>query len=190
MDRPALHRGAKVAVEVYSVACPRCGYKVESLEVKDIEEDVSEVSVLATCRRCQQVLTQEVPPRRAGLAEYREQMHKAIKHMELARKHYLDNIKRRIEELEPRVHTGEATLAERARFSGAVEASRKTGQADVDELKRTLERIDNALENASDDPVHHTCGEALVLHEETTSGYSIECPHCGEEMVVRLVERR
>lgn len=180
-----------VSVELYDAACPRCGYKAGGLKVSDIEHDASQVSLLAVCSRCKQLLSCLMPPRRSSLLEYRNQVDKAVKHMKLARKRYLDNIKRRIEELEPRVHAGEATLDERARLSAAIDAGRNTGPADVEDLERTIELIDRALEHASDEPPSHSCGEPLKVCSETTSGYSIDCPDCGEEqLVVRLVERK
>ena len=60
---------------------------------------------------------------------------------------------------------------------------------EVQSLRETLARIERALQYASDDPVYHTCGEALELPPEDTSGYTISCPECGERLIVRLTKR-
>ena len=179
-----------MARETYDLACPRCGYKESGLLVTDIEENTERVSMLATCRRCRLVLSVEIPPRRSLLAEHREQLCKTIKHIQLARRRYLENLERRIQTLQPRLDAGQATPQERARLNAALEARRRTPPADVSGLQRTLALVEEALRHASDEPPHHHCGEPLLLHRETTSGYQIDCPRCGEGLVVRLVERR
>lgn len=179
-----------MAIETYDISCARCGYKTSGLEVTDIEENAQQVSVLAVCRRCRKVVSTPAPPRKTRLAEFRDQVGKAIERMELMHRKFMEKNERRREELQPRVNAGEATLEERSRYARALEAEVVSKGPEVQSLRRTLAQIENALEHASDEPVYHTCGEALELPREDTSGYAIDCPECGERLIVRLLKRQ
>ena len=133
---------------------------------------------------------ERIPPRKAALVEFREQVKKAIDRMELMHRRFMEKNERRQEELEPKVNAGEATLEERSRYARALEARVVSRGPEVRSLRETLARIERSLEHASDEPVCHTCGEALELPQEDTSGYTISCPECGEKLVVRLVKRQ
>lgn len=181
-----------VATEQYEAVCPRCGYRTGSLDVSGIEDAVERVQRLASCAGCRIVCSVSMPPRRAELTEYRRQVERAIRCIRQAQRNYLANLHRRIQALEPRVAGGQATLAERARLTRALEAQRATGagqSAPVAALEETLKRIVQAMAFASDEPVYHACGQPLEIHAETPAGYKIACPHCGEGLVVRLVRR-
>ncbi|MBN1809792.1 MAG: hypothetical protein JW909_12050 [Planctomycetes bacterium] len=174
----------------YLVACPHCGWHVSALPVHDIDPRSGSIRELATCPRCRTVLSAEIPPVRSRLLEYIRQVEETVAALNRRQDMFLRNQQRRILDLKDLVESGRATLEERTRYSKALEALSDAEPQDVTYLQEKLELAQKALGKASDGPFLHTCGEEMVIHEDSPKGYRIECPLCGEWAVIRLTDNR
>ena len=171
---------------LYFATCPKCGYSVRHLKVRGIDCDPGKICEIAVCQQCEKVLSVEIPPISARLKDYIRQSEGTLSRMKSRRENYVGNLRRRVDELKEKVRTSKATPQERARYSRALEMLKQAEPQDVTFLEMKLAAAKEALKNASDEPVFHSCGAKLVIHEDTPTGYKIACPKCTEPMVVRL----